>query len=77
MLQDLEYADRLGAKHPLCLELAALFSRAIDAPKTGDKVIVPPTFKVKKWPHFLPFMYGEKRISDGVLGNPPPPPLLD
>eukprot|EP00026_Physarum_polycephalum_P001463 Phypoly_transcript_01465.p1 GENE.Phypoly_transcript_01465~~Phypoly_transcript_01465.p1 ORF type:complete len:986 (+),score=181.68 Phypoly_transcript_01465:229-3186(+) len=65
----LEYADRLGAKHPDCIELAVLFSRAIDAPKTGDRVMIPPKYYVKKWPHFMPHMYGDKQKSEGILGK--------
>ena len=38
--KDLCYADEYGVGHPLCLELAELFSRAIDSAKTGKRCLL-------------------------------------
>eukprot|EP00026_Physarum_polycephalum_P004004 Phypoly_transcript_04021.p1 GENE.Phypoly_transcript_04021~~Phypoly_transcript_04021.p1 ORF type:complete len:720 (+),score=100.17 Phypoly_transcript_04021:60-2219(+) len=64
------YADQLGVGHPLCIELAELFSKAIDSAKTGEIVRIPAKFYIEKFPHFLPHLgKGGKRHSDGILGQ--------
>ncbi|KAL2757784.1 hypothetical protein ACRALDRAFT_2025500 [Sodiomyces alcalophilus JCM 7366] len=54
-LSHLANADYLqgGAKHPKCLELAALHSKAVDYVKTGDPAHLSRELQARKWPHFM------------------------
>jgi RNA-dependent RNA polymerase len=47
------HADLRGPCDPLCLELAELHSRAVDAAKTGDQVNIPDNLRVTQTPHHM------------------------
>lgn len=49
------HADATSLSDPLCLQLAVLFSKAIDSAKTGELVIIPPEAheKITQWPHYM------------------------
>ncbi|KAL6857989.1 hypothetical protein ACO1O0_005435 [Amphichorda felina] len=49
----LGFADELGPKSKLCLELADMHSQAVDFPKTGEPVKWSRRFQPRRWPHFM------------------------
>ena len=49
----LGFADDLGPKSMMCLELAEMHSQAVDFPKTGEPVKWSRRFQLRKWPHFM------------------------
>ncbi|KAK7425799.1 hypothetical protein QQZ08_007648 [Neonectria magnoliae] len=54
----LAMADTFGPKSSKCLELAALHSKAVDYPKTGEPATMRRDQQPRRWPHFM-----EKRNS--------------
>ncbi|KPM40471.1 RNA-dependent RNA polymerase 1 [Neonectria ditissima] len=46
-------ADNFGLMSQKCLELAALHSKAVDYPKTGEPATMRRDQQVRKWPHFM------------------------
>jgi len=58
-----------GAKDSVCLELAALFSKAIDADKTGAQVELDKEKYNTKRPHFMAETDPNSVHSTGVLGT--------
>ncbi|KAF8177493.1 RNA dependent RNA polymerase-domain-containing protein [Mycena galopus ATCC 62051] len=46
-------ADRFGPEHPDCLELAKLHSDAVDFPKSGVPVHLPPHLRPVRYPDFM------------------------
>ncbi|KAK7246018.1 hypothetical protein RIF29_40875 [Crotalaria pallida] len=66
------WADQLPqkAKAPTCLELAKLFSVAVDQAKTGVPAVLKPHLRPKKWPDFLGDKPGRFVYESGnVLGK--------
>ena len=53
----LAFADKDGANSIRCLKLAEKFSKAVDAPKTGEKVTLDDNENTKRISTF----YGEKK----------------
>ncbi|CCU82003.1 RNA-dependent RNA Polymerase [Blumeria hordei DH14] len=58
-----------SVKDPICLELAALHSKAVDYVKSGEAAQMLPRLRPKKWPHFMErthkpkeFQYHSKKI---------------
>ncbi|RKF84169.1 RNA-dependent RNA polymerase 1 [Golovinomyces cichoracearum] len=51
-LANSDYLSR-GVKDPICLELAALHSKAVDYVKSGEAAQMPTRLRPKKWPHFM------------------------
>lgn len=64
----LAHSDRLSADGELPKNLAKKFSLAVDAPKTGAKIILTENEEAKEWPHY---MGREKKTfhSTHVLGK--------
>lgn len=65
------FADRdpLKAESESCLELAKLFSVAVDFPKTGVAAVIPPNLYVKEYPDFMEKLNKETYQSKGVIGK--------
>ena len=67
----LAIADKYGAKYQIALNLCEKFSKAVDAPKTGD----PPTLEEEKgevpqkFPHFMGKTQDKSYHSNSVLGK--------
>ncbi|GBG67850.1 hypothetical protein CBR_g971 [Chara braunii] len=57
-----------GVFDPLCIELAKLFSMAVDYPKTGVPAVMPREAKPTKFPDFLEKEYKESYESEKILG---------
>lgn len=51
-LANSDYLSR-SVKDPICLELAALHSKAVDYVKSGEAAQMPARLRPKKWPHFM------------------------
>jgi RNA-dependent RNA polymerase len=49
----LAWADQKTANSEICLTLAKKFSKAVDAPKTGDKITLDEDETPKQFPHFM------------------------
>lgn len=49
----LAHADAISPKHPTCLKLAEMHSKAVDFAKTGEPVGWHEGFQPKNWPHFM------------------------
>ena len=65
------FADREHGKamsHP-CIELAKLFSIAVDFPKTGFPAVIPPDLYVKEYPDFMEKPDKSTYISKNVIGQ--------
>ena len=65
----LAIADEFGADSEKALNLAKKFSKAVDAPKTGEKIILDENEKPEKFPHYMGKNKGKSYISDKVLGK--------
>ena len=65
----LALSDQLGAQSPICIQIAKKFSKAVDAPKTGDKVILSEEETPKKFPHYMGKIKNKSYISKSVLGR--------
>ncbi|KAM5566916.1 RNA-dependent RNA polymerase 1 [Rosa sericea] len=65
------FADREYNKamsHP-CIELAKLFSIAVDFPKTGVPAVIPPELYVKEYPDFMEKPDKSTYVSSNVIGQ--------
>ncbi|KNA09732.1 hypothetical protein SOVF_150570 [Spinacia oleracea] len=65
------FADRepLKAMSSPCIELAQLFSIAVDFPKTGVPAVIPPSLRVKTYPDFMDKPDKNNYISNNVIGK--------
>ncbi|XP_039144790.1 probable RNA-dependent RNA polymerase 1 [Dioscorea cayenensis subsp. rotundata] len=65
------FADKkpLKARSEECLQLARLFSIAVDFPKTGVPAVIPPKLYVKEYPDFMEKQDKVTYISKGVIGK--------
>lgn len=65
------FADResLKAESKECIELAQLFSIAVDFPKTGVPAEIPPHLHVRVFPDFMEKLDKETYVSKGVIGK--------
>ncbi|ONK67125.1 uncharacterized protein A4U43_C06F15970 [Asparagus officinalis] len=65
------FADKepLKAESQECIELAKLFSIAVDFPKTGVPAEIPPHLHVKEYPDFMEKLDKETYESQGVIGK--------
>ena len=61
--------DPLGAKGKIPIKIAKKFSRAVDAPKTGDEVILSEDEEPKKFPHYMCKSANKTYISEKILGK--------
>ncbi|KAJ1425328.1 RNA-dependent RNA polymerase, eukaryotic-type [Sesbania bispinosa] len=52
-----------------CIELAKLFSIAVDFPKTGDPAVIPPNLYVKEYPDFMEKPDKPTYESPNVIGK--------
>ncbi|KAI3961693.1 hypothetical protein MKW92_012649 [Papaver armeniacum] len=57
------------AESDQCIELAKLFSIAVDFPKTGVPAEIPPHLRVDKYPDFMEKLDKVNYISDRVIGR--------
>ena len=62
-------SDPLGAKGKIPMKIAKKFSRAVDAPKTGDEVILSDDEEPKKFPHYMCKSTRKTYISETILGK--------
>ncbi|KAK7739008.1 hypothetical protein SLS53_005904 [Cytospora paraplurivora] len=46
-------ADQVGVKHPKCIELAKLHSKAVDYIKSGRPAVMDKYLRPKAWPHWM------------------------
>ena len=65
----LAISDKYSAKNRIALNLAKKFSKAVDAPKTGDKVILEYEETPQKFPHFMGKTQDKSYHSNSVLGK--------
>jgi RNA-dependent RNA polymerase len=65
------FADKecLKAESPSCIQLAKLFSIAVDFPKTGVPALIPPELHVKEYPDFMEKLDKVTYVSEGVIGK--------
>ncbi|RLM79550.1 hypothetical protein C2845_PM12G26440 [Panicum miliaceum] len=65
------FADKepLKAESLPCIELAKLFSVAVDFPKTGVPALIPPELHVKEYPDFMEKLDKVTYESSGVIGK--------
>ncbi|KAG9142261.1 hypothetical protein Leryth_007687 [Lithospermum erythrorhizon] len=65
------FADRelLRAMSQPCIELAQLFSTAVDFPKTGVPAVIPPDLRVKVYPDFMEKSDKTTYESQSVIGK--------
>ena len=63
-----DYLDE-GLTSEKCLELAALHSKAVDYPKTGQHAVMDRSLKPTKWPHFMQKEYDASYHSKKILGK--------
>ncbi|XP_073011077.1 probable RNA-dependent RNA polymerase 1 [Typha latifolia] len=61
--------DPLGAESEACIELAKLFSVAVDFPKTGVPAEIPTHLHVKEYPDFMEKLDKTTYESKGVIGK--------
>ncbi|EPS70289.1 hypothetical protein M569_04468, partial [Genlisea aurea] len=61
--------ERAKARSPPCLELAKLFSVAVDFPKTGVPANIPYNLRVKEFPDFMEKSDRVSYQSENVLGK--------
>ena len=61
-------SDPLGAKGKIPMKIAKKFSRAVDAPKTGDEVILSDDEEPKKFPHYMCKSENKTYRSETILG---------
>ncbi|KAK3144455.1 hypothetical protein QOZ80_4AG0313310 [Eleusine coracana subsp. coracana] len=59
----------MKAESAPCIELAKLFSVAVDFPKTGVPALIPHELHVKEYPDFMEKLDKPTYISKGVLGK--------
>ncbi|GJM86772.1 hypothetical protein PR202_ga02662 [Eleusine coracana subsp. coracana] len=65
------FADKeyMKAESAPCIELAKLFSIAVDFPKTGVPALIPPELHVKEYPDFMEKLDKVTYESKGVIGK--------
>ncbi|XP_062222084.1 probable RNA-dependent RNA polymerase 1 [Phragmites australis] len=65
------FADKeyLKAESASCIELAKLFSVAVDFPKTGVPAQIPPELHVKDYPDFMEKLDKVTYVSQGAIGK--------
>ncbi|WVZ73766.1 hypothetical protein U9M48_022042 [Paspalum notatum var. saurae] len=65
------FADKeyMKAESAPCIQLAQLFSVAVDFPKTGVPALVPRELYVKEYPDFMEKLDKVTYVSSGVIGN--------
>jgi RNA-dependent RNA polymerase len=65
------FADRESRKamSPPCIELAKLFSIAVDFPKTGVPAVIPPELYAKEYPDFMEKPDKRTYLSNNVIGK--------
>ena len=61
--------DPLGARGKIPMKIARKFSRAVDAPKTGDEVILSEDEEPKKFPHYMCKAPKKTYISETIIGQ--------
>ena len=61
--------DPKGAKGKIPMKIARKFSRAVDAPKTGDEVILSEDEEPKKFPHYMCKTERKTYISTTIIGK--------
>ena len=65
----LAISDKKSAKSDLAIRIAEKFSKAVDAPKTGDKVILEENENPEKFPHYMGKPANKSYHSKSVLGK--------
>ena len=65
----LAISDKDSAKSKLAIKIAEKFSKAVDAPKTGDKVVLDEDETPKKFPHYMGKPLNKSYHSTSVLGK--------
>ena len=65
----LALSDKLGAQSPIAIQIAKKFSKAVDAPKTGDKVILSEEETPKMFPHYMGKDKNKTYQSKKILGQ--------
>ena len=65
----LAIADEKGAKDDIALRLAHKFSKAVDAPKTGDVIVLEKEENPEKFPHYMGKIKNLTYHSKSVLGK--------
>ena len=65
----LALSDQLGAQSPICIQIAKKFSKAVDAPKTGDKVLLSEEETPKLFPHYMGKDKNKTYQSKKILGQ--------
>ena len=65
----LAISDKYSARNRISLNLAKKFSKAVDAPKTGDKVLLNEEETPQKFPHFMGKTQDKSYHSNSVLGK--------
>ena len=65
----LAISDKYSAKSRISLNLAKKFSKAVDAPKTGDTVFLDDQENPNKFPHFMGKTQDKSYHSNSVLGK--------
>ena len=65
----LALSDQLGAQSPIAIQIAKKFSKAVDAPKTGDKVILDEEETPKLFPHYMGKDKNKTYQSKKILGQ--------
>ena len=61
--------DPLGARGKIPMKIARKFSRAVDAPKTGDEVILSEDEEPKKFPHYMCKAPKKTYTSETIIGK--------
>ena len=65
----LALSDKYSAKSKIALNIAKKFSKAVDAPKTGDTVTLSEEETPQKFPHFMGKTQDKSYHSNSVLGK--------
>ena len=65
----LAISDKYSATNKISLNLAKKFSKAVDAPKTGDKVTLTEEETPQKFPHFMGKTQDKSYHSNSILGK--------
>ena len=65
----LALSDKYSAKSKIALNIAKKFSKAVDAPKTGDTVTLTEEETPQKFPHFMGKTQDKSYHSNNVLGK--------
>ena len=65
----LAFSDQLGADGEIPLKLADKFSKAVDAPKTGDKIELEENETPQLFPHYMGKDKNKSYVSKKILGQ--------